>query len=165
MALKRTPLPGVGTQYDFTTREGRHISVVVHEDGRRFVGFYDPEDPDRCQATVPLEMMEAAKLAAILAPEGTGAVGAAVRKLSGGELGLDLVTEKITIGPESPYRGRPLGDTKARTRTGASIVAVLRRTGAHPSPAPDYRLEAGDTLVAVGTREGVSDLADIIDGG
>jgi TrkA domain protein len=164
MALKRTPLPGVGTQYDFSTRDGRHISVVVHEDGRRFVGFYDPEDPDACQATVPLEPMEAAKLASLLAPQGTGAVGAAVSKLSGGELGLDLVTDKIEIGPESPYRGRPLGDTRARTRTGASIVAVLRRTGAHPAPSPDYRLEAGDKLVAVGTREGVSDLADIIAG-
>ncbi|MGP4111150.1 cation:proton antiporter regulatory subunit [Streptomyces sp. 4N509B] len=166
MALKRTPLPGVGTQYDFSTREGRHISVVVHDDGRRFVGFFDPEDPDTCQATVPLEMMEAAKLAAILAPRGAEAIGAAVHKASGGgEIDIDLVTEKIPIPADSPYRGRPLGDTRARTRTGASIVAVLRRTGAHhPAPGPDHRLEAGDTLVAVGTREGVSDLADILNG-
>jgi TrkA domain protein len=144
------------------TREGRHISVVAHEDGRRFIGFYDPQDPDACQATVPLDAEEAARLAAIIAPEGpeqppTG-------RLPNGEFGIDLVTERIPIEPDSPYRARPLGDTCARTRTGASIVAVLRRTGAHPSPRPDFLLEAGDTLLVVGTREGVNDLADIIAG-
>ncbi|WP_049573676.1 cation:proton antiporter regulatory subunit [Streptomyces sp. SBT349] len=158
MVTRRTPLPGVGTQYDLATRGGQHISVVAHEDGRRFIGFYDPEDPDSCQGTVPLEAEEAARLASIIAPE------RAESALPDGEFGLDLVTERIPIEPDSPYRGRPMGDTKARTRTGASIVAVLRRTGAHPSPAPDYRLEAGDTLLVVGTREGVDDLADIIAG-
>ena len=47
----RYPLPGVGTHYDIASRDGRHISVVTHEDGRRFIGFFDPEDPDaRTQA-------------------------------------------------------------------------------------------------------------------
>ncbi|MFF2373553.1 cation:proton antiporter regulatory subunit [Streptomyces xiamenensis] len=159
MGTRRTPLPGVGVQYDISTRDGRHVSVVAHEDGRRFLGFYDPQDPDSCQCTVPLDAEEAAKLASLIAPDSTSP------SLAPGEIGLDLITERIAIGPDSPYRGRPLGDTRARTRTGASIVAVLRRTGAHPSPGPDYRLEAGDTLLVVGTREGVSDLADIIAGG
>ncbi|MDK1473347.1 TrkA C-terminal domain-containing protein [Streptomyces sp. 549] len=160
MTTRRTPLPGVGTQYDLQTRAGRHISVVVHQDGRRFIGFYDPDDPDTCQATVPLEPEEASALAELVRPEPTG-----VDALRCVELELDLVTERIGIDPKSPYRGRPLGDTRARTRTGASIVAVLRRTGAEPAPGPDFRLETGDTLVVVGTREGVSDLADIIAGG
>ncbi|KAB8170970.1 MULTISPECIES: cation:proton antiporter regulatory subunit [Streptomyces] len=158
MVTRRTPLPGVGTQYDLATRDGRHISVVAHDDGRRFIAFYSPDDPDACQGTVPLDAQEAARLASIIAPD------RADHALPGGELGLDLVTERIPIGPDSPYRGRPLGDTRARTRTGASIVAVLRRTSTHPSPSPDYRLEAGDTLLVVGTREGVDDLSDIIAG-
>ncbi|MFD5317790.1 cation:proton antiporter regulatory subunit [Streptomyces sp. NPDC127098] len=158
MGTRRTPLPGVGTQYDIASRDGRHISVVAHEDGRRFIGFFDPEDPDSCQGTVALDEEEAARLASILAPQKPTVT------LHDGELGLDLVTERIPIEPDSPYRGRPMGDTRARTRTGASIVAVLRRTGAHPSPGPDFRLEAGDTLLVVGTREGVADLADIIAG-
>lgn len=155
---RRTPLPGLGMQYDMVTRAGRHISVVAHEDGRRFVGFYAPDDPDACQATVPLDPEEAARLAEIIAPE------RGPEDLPLGELEVDLVTERITVDPGSPFRGRPLGDTRARTRTGASIVAVLRRTGAHPAPGPDFRLESGDTLVAVGTREGVGDLAEIIRG-
>ncbi|TDC72149.1 cation:proton antiporter regulatory subunit [Streptomyces hainanensis] len=158
MGTRRTPLPGVGTQYDIAARDGRHISVVAHEDGRRFIGFFDPEDPDACQGTVALDADEAERLASIIAPQRQAVT------LPESELGLDLVTERIPIEPDSPYRGRPMGDTRARTRTGASIVAVLRRIGAHPSPGPDFRLEAGDTLLVVGTREGVSDLADIIAG-
>ncbi|MFV0127143.1 cation:proton antiporter regulatory subunit [Streptomyces sp. HMX112] len=156
MGTRRTQLPGVGTQYDFTTEAGQHISVVVHHDGRRFLGFYRADDPDTCQASVPLTPEEATALAHVIDPVALGAVRTD---------GLDLVTEHIPVSSRSPYAGRPLGDTRARSRTGASIVAVLRRTSAHPSPAPDFRLAIGDTLVAVGTRDGVDALAALIGGG
>ncbi|MGW6461611.1 cation:proton antiporter regulatory subunit [Streptomyces sp. NPDC055078] len=156
MGTRRTSLPGVGTQYDFTTEEGRHISVVVHHDGRRFLGFYDSDDPDACLLSVPLSSHEATALAHLIDPAPIDAVRTD---------GIDLVTEHIPVGSRSPYSGRLLGETEARTRTGASIVAVLRRTSAHPSPGPDFRFALGDTLVAVGTREGVDALAEIIAGG
>lgn len=153
MGTRRTTLPGVGTQYDFTTHAGQHLSVVVHQDGRRFIGFYSQDDPDSCQASIPLSPEEATAVAHLIDP----APIAAVRTD-----GIDLVTEHIPVGSRSPYAGRLLGDTGARTRTGASIVAVLRRTSAHPSPGPDFRFAIGDTLVAVGTREGVDALTTII---
>ena len=34
---------------------------------------------------------------------------------------------------------------------GSSIVAVLRGANAIPSPGPDFRLAAGDTLIVIGT--------------
>ncbi|MER7044871.1 MULTISPECIES: cation:proton antiporter regulatory subunit [Streptomyces] len=156
MGTRRTSLPGVGTQYDFTTDEGRHISVVVHHDGRRFLGFYDADDPDACRLEVPLSSDEATALAHLIDPAPIDAVRTD---------GIDLVTEHIPVGARSPYAGLLLAETQARTRTGASIVAVLRRTAAHPSPGPDFRFAIGDTLVAVGTREGVDALAEIIAGG
>ncbi|GEB50815.1 MULTISPECIES: cation:proton antiporter regulatory subunit [Streptomyces] len=157
MTTKSTKLPGLGKQYEISTRAGRHISVVAHQDGRRFLGFYKEEDPDACEATVPLDRDEAESLAEILAPGEAPRLGTC-------EMEIDLVTVRIPLSGQSPYSGLPLGDTKARTRTGASIVAVLRRTGAVPSPTPDFRLEAGDTLVAVGTREGVDELTRILAG-
>ncbi|CAM3027023.1 cation:proton antiporter regulatory subunit [Streptomyces albus] len=157
MTTKSTKLPGLGKQYDITTRNGRHISVVAHQDGRRFLGFYDEDDPDACQGTVQLDREEAESLAEILAPGENPRLGTC-------EMEIDLVTARIPMSGQSPYSGEPLGATRARTRTGASIVAVLRRTGAVPSPGPDFRLEAGDTLVAVGTREGVDELTRIISG-
>ncbi|GAA2231628.1 TrkA C-terminal domain-containing protein [Streptomyces amakusaensis] len=156
MGTRRTSLPGVGTQYDFTTEEGRHISVVVHHDGRRFLGFYASDDPDACQLAVPLSSDEATALAHLIDPAPIDAVRTD---------GIDLVTEHIPVGSRSPYAGRLLADTRARSRTGASVVAVLRRTSAHPSPGPEFRFAIGDTLVAVGTREGVDALAEIIAGG
>ncbi|MFI6411756.1 cation:proton antiporter regulatory subunit [Streptomyces sp. NPDC050585] len=155
MSTRRTPLPGVGTQYDFTTEDGRHLSVVVHHDGRRFLGFYRPDDPDACEATVPLTPEDAAALSQLIDPVPVDGIRTD---------GLDLVTEHIPVTSRSPYGGRLLADTKARSRTGASIVAVLRRTSAHPSPGPDFRLAIGDTLVVVGTREGVDALATLISG-
>ncbi|MGW6839149.1 TrkA C-terminal domain-containing protein, partial [Streptomyces sp. NPDC054949] len=39
---------------------------------------------------------------------------------------------------------------------------VLRRAEARPSPAPDFRLAGGDTLIVIGTREGVEAAAAIL---
>jgi Putative regulatory, ligand-binding protein related to C-terminal domains of K+ channels len=154
---RRTPLPGVGVRYDLVTDEGHHLSVVAHQDGRRFLAFHDPDDDDACKETVRLAPGEAAALAKLLRPDPVVHLPT--------ELEIDLVTERIPLTAKSPYSGRTLGATQARTRTGASIVAVLRRTSATPSPTPDFRFAAGDILVVVGTREGVEAVADLIAGG
>src|ERR687891_126926 len=52
-----------------------------------------------------------------------------------------------------------LDDEDARTLTGVSVVAVLRDEQAIPAPGPEQRLEAGDTLVVVGTPRGIERLA------
>ncbi|WP_333767792.1 cation:proton antiporter regulatory subunit [Streptomyces sp. IBSBF 2435] len=154
---RMTPLPGVGARYDMKTESGRHLSLVVHQDGRRFLAFHDPVDDDSCKDATSLAPHEATALAKLLTPD-------PVRHLQQ-HLEIDLVTEHVPVTKRSPYAGRTLGATQARTRTGASIVAVLRRTSAEPSPAPDFRLAAGDTLVVVGTREGVGAVAELITGG
>jgi len=58
-----------------------------------------------------------------------------------------------------------MGDTKARTLTGSSIVAIERGDGINPSPGPEIVLEHGDMLVAVGSRKGLDLLAKLIDRG
>jgi TrkA domain protein len=75
---------------------------------------------------------------------------------------LGLVAERVEVAATSRWNGRLLGDTRMRTETGASIVAVLRRAEAIPSPAPDFRLAGGDTLIVIGTREGVDAAAAIL---
>ncbi len=154
---RRTHLPGVGDRYDLETRSGRHLSVVVHQDGRRILSFHDPEDDDSCKDAAPLSQAEAATLAHLLTPDPIVDLPQ--------HLEIDLLTRHIPITAKSPFNGRTLGETQARSRTGASIVAVLRRTGAVPSPTPDFRFATEDTLVVVGTREGVDAVADLIAGG
>ena len=99
MGTHRTSLPGVGVQYDYTTESGQHISVVVHHDGRRFLGFYEKDDPDSCLLSVPLTTTEATGLAHLIDAAPIDAVRTE---------GIDLVTEHIPLGARSPYGGRLL---------------------------------------------------------
>ncbi|QXE38396.1 potassium transporter TrkA [Streptomyces sp. GMY02] len=155
--VSKTALPGVGTRYDLNTEAGKHLSVVVHQDGRRIIAFHDPEDDDNCKEAVSLAPYEATALSKLLVPDPVAHLHQ--------HLEIDLLTEHIPVTKRSPYAGRTLGSAQVRTRTGASIVAVLRRTAAFPSPTPDFRFASGDTLVVVGTREGVDAVAELITGG
>ncbi|MFB9369770.1 cation:proton antiporter regulatory subunit [Kitasatospora sp. NPDC001664] len=153
--LQSTPLPGIGVQYDLTTREHQHLSVIAHRDGTRTLNTYRRDDPDACSLSVHLTEGESAALIDALTP-----AHHSPNVLH--TLGLGLVAERIELSGASHWNGRELGDTRMRTETGVSIVAVLRRTGAVPSPTPDFRLAGGDTLIVIGTREGVDAAAVIL---
>lgn len=47
---------------------------------------------------------------------------------------------------ESPLAGCTIGETRIRSLTGASIVAVLRNGQLTPNPEPVFRLESDDML-------------------
>ncbi|MDX3380219.1 potassium transporter TrkA [Streptomyces sp. V2] len=153
--LRSTPLPGIGVQYDLVTRDHRHLSVVAHRDGTRTVNVYRSDDPDSCAQSLRLTTAEAGSLIDALMPSHHSP-----SLLYTTDLG--LVAERIEVGATSRWNGRLLGDTRMRTETGASIVAVLRRAEAIPSPAPDFRLAGGDTVIVIGTREGVDAAAAIL---
>ncbi|MFE7273392.1 cation:proton antiporter regulatory subunit [Streptomyces sp. NPDC057623] len=153
--LSSTPLPGIGVRYDLTTRERRLLSVVAHRDGARTLNAYRQDDPDECAMSVRMTSGEAEALIDALMP-----AHHSPSLLSTTELG--LVAERIELSSVSHWNGRVLGDTRMRTETGVSIVAVLRRAEAIPSPGPDFRLAGGDTLIVIGTREGVDAAAGIL---
>jgi TrkA domain protein len=156
MDIQETNLPGVGLRHDFTTKAGRQLGVVTHRTGRRDLLVYDRSDPDACQEVIRLTDDEADALAELL--------GAArlVEHLAGLQRIEGLAIDWLPIRPGSPYAGRAIADTQARSRTGVSIVAVLRGDGAIPAPTPDAVLEPGDTLVVVGTAEGIKELTKLL---
>ncbi len=153
--MSSTPLPGIGVRYDLTTRERQRLSVIAHRDGGRTLSAYRKEDPDACALSTRLTAEEAESLVDALMP-----THHSPNLLSTTELG--LVAERIELASASYWNGRVLGETRMRTETGASIVAVLRRSGAIPSPTPDFRLAGGDILIVIGTREGVETAAAIL---
>jgi TrkA domain protein len=109
--------------------------------------------------SVALSEQEADALAEILgAPRMVGVLAEVQRQAAG------LVIEQLPVPAGSPFAGCGLGDTQARTRTGASIVAVIRGGVAAVSPGPAFVLIAGDLLVTVGTREGVDQVVRILEG-
>ncbi|MGW4462237.1 cation:proton antiporter regulatory subunit [Micromonospora sp. NBC_01796] len=155
--VEQTALPGIGVRHDMVTTSGRRLGVVTHRNGRRDLVFYDRDDPDACTADIPLTDDEAEALADILGASLMLGQLSGLRQQAAG-----LLTEQISIPAGSPYVGRKLGDTKARTRTSASIVAVLREREVIASPDPSFRFEAGDVVVVVGTRRGLDGVTAIL---
>jgi len=120
--------------------------------------LYD-EEGDGAADTIAMSDDEANAIAEILgAPQLTVRLAMLQRQAD------ELIVEQLPVPPDSPFGDRPLGDTQARTRTGASIVAILRHSAALPSPAPDFVLHTGDLVVTVGTQDAVDQLARILDG-
>lgn len=150
-----TPLPGIGVRKDFALRGGRRVGVVSHRDGRIELIVSHDDDPDACLAEIGLSADEAAALANLLgAPQLVAQLTDEHRELPG------IHTRQIPVGP--PFDGRTLGDTALRTRTGVSVVAVMRAGQVHPSPGPDFTLTAGDLMVTVGTTEGLDNAVAIL---
>lgn len=158
MDLHETALPGIGVRHEFTTEQGRRVGLVSHRSGRREVVFYDERDPDAVSQSVSLTADESEAVATLL---GAARITRELVELPQQVEG--LLVEWLRVPPGSPYAGRTLGDTRARTRTGASVVARVRSGVVHPSPGPESDLEAGDTLVVVGTPEGVAAVARLLE--
>jgi TrkA domain protein len=158
MKIESRVLPGIGVCQELELHDGRRLGIVTRRNGHRDIVVYD-EDGDGAAETITLDAKEADVIAELLgAPQLVTRLADLQRSVD------DVLTEQLPIPATSRYAGRPLGDTQARTRTGASIVAVLRDGATHASPGPDFTLEAGDLVVTVGTREGVDQVARILEG-
>jgi TrkA domain protein len=119
---------------------------------------FSKDDPDSCSAVLPMSASEADALAQFL---GSGRIVEKLATLS--EQISSLATGKVRIAHGSRYDGLTLGATKARTRTGSSVVALMRDKEVVPSPGPETGLRGGDTLVVVGTPTAIDELKHIID--
>jgi TrkA domain protein len=157
MDVKEVLLPGVGLRFEFENRDGDRIGVVARRTGDFEVVVYPSDDPDRAQQVFRLTEDEAEALAQILgAPRIAERFADLTREVPG------LNAGQVTIRPGSPFVDRPLGDTRARTRTGASIVAIVRDEEVLASPGPADMLRANDVLVVIGTEDGIGGVEAIV---
>jgi TrkA domain protein len=155
--VSETPLPGVGVRHEFITGGGERLAVITHRTGRRELAIYDRADPDACTTVLHLSSDDTRTLAELLgASPVSEAVAAVQQRLEG--LAIDWV--KIPAGAR--FIGSTIGEGEFRTRTGASIVAVVRGGTTMPAPGPDHDFGAGDVIVAVGTTEGLAQLRALL---
>lgn len=148
--VTETQLPGVGVRYEFRTDDRDTVGVVHHHSGRREIVVYDRKDPDYARSVLELSADDSRTLSDLLgASQVTEALAAVQQRIEG------LALEWIEVTDESSMANRSIGDGQLRTRTGASVVAVIRGDTSEPAPSPDYVLEPGDVVVAVGTAEGL----------
>ncbi|WP_099020769.1 cation:proton antiporter regulatory subunit [Mycolicibacterium palauense] len=160
MDVNEVLLPGVGLRYEFDNSAGDRIGVIAKRTGDFEVVLYAAEDPDVAQPLFHLSVEEAEALAQIL---GAPRIAERFADLTHEVPGLDA--GQVSIEPGSPYASHPLGDARVRTRTGASIVAIVRDEEVLPSPGPSDMLAPGDVLVVIGTAEGITQVEHIFDKG
>lgn len=144
---------------DFPLVEARRrIGVIEHRDGSVDLVVSRPGDYDTT-TSIPLSGTEIGVLAGLLgAPQ-------VVQKSRDVPVVGELSTRQFAIDRGSPFDGRPLRDTAMRTRTKASVVAVVRAGDVTPSPGTDFTFIAGDLVVVVGTDEGLDAAGRLLDQG
>jgi TrkA domain protein len=157
--VEETRLPGVGTKFTIQTARDEKICSVVHLDGLREIYAY--EDPDEEPHVIVLNDEEARQLGAIL-----GGVVYRPQLVEDLELAIkDLVIEWIELPAGSPVVGLTVATCRIRSTTGATIVAILRDSGALAVPHPDEELRAGDVLVVIARPDTIPDIKKLIESG
>ncbi len=74
------------------------------------------------------------------------------------------VTDVYFVAAGSPADGRSLRDLDLRGRGGATVIAVVRGERPLTNPAPDLTIEAGDSLVLVGSHAEIQRAFELMGG-
>lgn len=160
MDVKEVLLPGLGLRYEFQSHDGERIGIIARRGGDFEIVLYAADDPDQARPLLHLTDDEADAVAQIL---GAPRIAERFTELTKEIPGIDA--GQVCIRPGSPFAGRPLGDTRARARTGASIVAIVRNAQVLASPGPAELLFADDVLVVIGTEDGIVGVEHIVEKG
>ena len=157
MRIKETDLPGVGKKYVIELESGGELTLIIHNTGRRELYLIE-EDEEEPACVFSLNEEEARELGFLLA--GTTYQTVSTEKME--LLMKEIVMEWVKVGENSNFIDKTIADLQIRRRTGVSIIAIIRDGKMIPSPDP-YRekIQAGDTLIVVGTREQLIKFLDI----
>ena len=155
--VRETMLPGVGVRHEFETAGGERVAVLTLRNGRRELAVYAREDPDASTTVLHLSPSDTRTLAELLGATQVSEATTAVQQQVEG-----LAIEWLTLSAGSRFVGASIADGEFRSRTGASIVAILRGATTIAAPGPDQRFDPGDVLVAVGTPDGLAQLRNLL---
>ena len=143
MRVEERDLPGVGRKFTLQTQAGAEIVIVVHHSGRRQMLYYEGGAGDEPLAALDLTGAEARELGAILG-------GVLFAPAQAGAATTQMAAQAIEWVDIAPGRlvGHELGALTLPQE--AHILAISQGGVLLPTPAPETRLEAGDTLVLAG---------------
>ena len=150
--IRESDLPGIGRKFQIEAQSGDKLIVVVHDDGRRELYHFDPNDPDELLSMVTLNDTEARQVAGII-----GGLNYTPKALESMSITLEgLVIEWYKVEPGSAAIGHTIGQLQVRQTTGATIMAIIEKDGRkHINPGPDQTLTEEVTLVIAGERQQV----------
>lgn len=149
--VQETELPGLGVRYDFETRAGDRLAVLLRRTGRRELFLYAADDPDSCVASVRLEPDDSHTLVELLgAARVVEHLAALQQEIEG------LAIDWIAAASGADWSGKTLGEAAVHSTTGVSVIALLRAGKAIPAPGATETIEVGDTVIALGSPEGLA---------
>jgi TrkA domain protein len=157
--VEETRLPGVGIRYDFMTRDHERLGVIAHTAGHRDLLLYGEDDPDACSHVVRLSEDDTSTLADLL---GASHVKERLTDIQQSVEGLTI--DWLPVEEDAACAGRTIATTDSKLDAEVSIVAVIRGKQTIASPAADFRLQPGDTAVAVGTPQAIRELFSLLRG-
>lgn len=138
--IEVTPLPGIGVMRTFLTAAEDWIGVLELPSGHRQLFIDDPSDPDARRLVAELHPDDSTVLARLLGadeePRATDDTPS-------------MLVDWVQVPRSSPAAGRTIAELELRSRTGATIAAVLR-DHTHTHVDPTFRLRPDDILVLTG---------------
>ncbi|RMD46395.1 MAG: potassium transporter TrkA [Aquificota bacterium] len=152
MEFRESDLPGIGRKFSIITSSQDKITVIVHVTGKRELFVFEPDDYDEPTCDVVMTEEEANQLGSVL-------MGAYFRPEQEKEKELlleNLAIEWIKVPENSSLSGKSIKESQIRPKTGVTVIAVMKpHQETIVNPTPDVKINPGDTVVIVGTREQV----------
>jgi len=158
MRIRETDLPGIGKKYGVILKSGKELVIIIHNTGKREIYLMEDEEP-RC--VIELTDEEAKELGFLVA-------GATYQPVATEKMEIVLqqvVMEWVKVQQNSNFVNKTIAELEIRRKTGVSIIAIEREGKVIPSPDPyKEQIRAGDTLIAVGTRQQMKAFLDLCGG-
>lgn len=155
MNIREIELPGIGKKYEIINKNGDKTVIIIHDDGRRDIYFFDQNDLEEAVASTTLGDSEARQFAAII-----GGMTYSPKSLETIEIAFDdLLIEWFKVEPGAKAVNQSIGDLKIRENYDVTIVAIIKRNKQKiNTPGPHTLLEAGDTLIVSGHRTQIKNI-------
>jgi TrkA domain protein len=158
--IKMADLPGIGKKLSFITPDNKMLVLITHHSGKRELFFFNDSDADEADFSMDLTANETRELGA----QFLGATYQPVDLDTMKTFKKKLVMEWVELKPESPIVNKAMGEARIRTKTGATLVAIIRGDDIIISPELDELLLPHDTLMAAGTSEHISSFEALCSG-
>lgn len=156
--IRESDLPGIGKKFLIQARSGDKLVVVIHDDGRRELYHFEDDNPEETISQITLEDDEARQIAGII-----GGMTYKPKALETIEVTLeDLIIEWARIEPHYKCVDKSIAELGVRQRTGANVLAIVKRNEQKINPGPDDILTAGSTLVLAGERKQIKQLKELL---
>ncbi len=152
MEMKMCDLPGVGKKVSMRTAEDDKLVVIIHHTGKRDLYFFKESDEDEADYFISLTSEETRELGAQL-------LGATYQPVDDEKMRIfqkQLVMEWIKLKAKSPVVGKQIAESRIRTHTGASIIAVMHGDEMTVSPDVDFVLQPDDTVMVAGKKSQIA---------